>query len=175
VPSKIAVWIVWLLILSGCSGGLPDEISNTGYVGTWQRGSDFVQSTFSIVEIDGSYAVRWEKRSADGKAHVDCDWQGRCEEFVDGSRTSEYAFRVWVDEESGRLRVGCRGRVYGATPAEFDYVDELILRDDGHTLRFQRVADAIRPFDPERPPRRDYGKISDYVRDPPEGWKPPDG
>jgi hypothetical protein len=172
---KTVSWLGCLLILSGCAGGLPDEVSDTGYTGTWQRGSDRAKSTFSIVEIDGEYLLRWDKRSDDGKVQVDCDWQGRCEESVEGEKTSEYRLRAWIDEGSGLLRMAFQGEVYRPTPAEFDHVDELRLRDDGLTLRFRRIEDRIRAFDPQRPPVRDYRKISDHVADPPEGWSPPSG
>ena len=109
--SRRCVALGALLLFVGCAAELPDTVSDTGYEGTWQRGSDFVKSTFAIVEVQGEHRLRWDKRSADGKAVVTCDWDGRCEEFVDGEKTSDYLFRTWIDEDSGRLRVACKGEV----------------------------------------------------------------
>ena len=98
-----------LVAVVGC-GGLPDGVSDTGYQGTWQRGNDRVKSTISIVEVDGEYLFRWAKTSVDGKARVQCEWEGTCAESFDGEKITDFKFRTWVDEESGLLRVECRGQ-----------------------------------------------------------------
>jgi len=171
--SRFHLLCVAMLLAAACGGGLPEVVTDTGYEGTWQRGNERVQSTFSIVEIEGEYRVRWGKTSDDGKLRVTCDWDGRCEEFVDGEKTSDYLYRAWLDESSGRLRLACRGTVVQPTPLEIDWVDELKLRDEGRVLRFIRIEDRVYRFDPARPPRRDYDKLSDFVADPPPGWTPP--
>ena len=58
-----------------------------------------MQSTVAIVEVEGRYLFRWGVTSADGKWQVKCSWEGQCEEFVDGEKTSDYAIRTWIEEE----------------------------------------------------------------------------
>lgn len=171
--SRILTATVLVACLSGCGGGLPDEVSRNGYQGTWQRGNERVQSTFSIVRVGEEYRFRWGVTSDDGKWRVRCNWEGVCEEFVDGEKTSDYRFRTWVDEPTGYLRVRCDGKVHRPDPLEVHYVNELILDTTGLQLRAQTIEDVSSTVDPARPPRRDYRKVSDYVRDPPEGWVPP--
>jgi hypothetical protein len=163
------------LVVAGCGGGLPDVVSDTGYQGTWQRGNERVKSTISIVEVRGEYLFRWSKTSADGKVKVNCTWDGPCQEFVDGEKTSDYTFRAWKDPESGHLRVECHGKVYRPTPLDVYYVDELIARKgkNGLVLRSHTIEDAHGTYEIGSGPRRDFTKVSDYVAEPPEGWSPP--
>jgi hypothetical protein len=172
--SKAGILGCLMLAAIGC-GGLPEEVSDTGYQGTWQRGNDRVKSTISIVEVDGEYLFRWAKTSVDGKSVVKCDWEGTCAEYFDGEKTADLEFRPWVDEESGRLRVECRGRTHGPEPSEFFYIEELVLRKKGLAIRSWTLEDSNGTYTGGRGPRRNLAKISDYVLDPPPGWTPPTG
>jgi hypothetical protein len=163
------------LVACGGGGGLPDVVSDTGYQGTWRRGTERLQSTIAIVEVDGRYRFRWNKTTADGTWTVNCDWEGRCEEFVDGEKTSDYVFRVWVAEETGHLRVECTGTVHRPTAREVYSVEELIPRKQGLVLRAHTIGDAGSTYEVGAGPRRDFAKISDHVLEPPEGWSPPAG
>jgi len=164
------------LVAVGCGGGgLPDVISDTGYQGTWQRGNERVKSTIAIVEVDGEHLFRWNITSADGKWNVKCSWEGVCEEFVDGEKTSDYAFRAWMDDESGYLRVECNGQVHRPSSLEIHYIDELIPRKQGLVLRSHTIEDTEGTYEVGSGPRRDFTKISDHVAEPPGGWSPPSG
>jgi len=163
-----------LLAVAGC-GGLPEEVSDTGYQGTWQRGNDRVKSTISIVQLDGEYLFHWAKTSADGKSVVKCDWEGSCAEYFDGEKTSDFKFRIWVDEESGLLRVECRGQLLQPEPSEFFYIEELVVKNEGLLLRSRTIEDVNGSYEGKNGPRRDLTKISDHVLDPPQGWTPPTG
>jgi hypothetical protein len=164
------------LVAMGCGGGgLPDVVTDTGYQGTWQRGNERVKSTIAIVEVEGEYLFRWSVNSADGKWKVTCDWNGRCEEIIDGEKASEYAFRTWTDEESGQLRVECNGNIYGPPPVEVHYIDVLVPRKNGTVLRSHTIEDVNGTYEVGGGPRRDFTKISDHVAEPPEGWSPPSG
>lgn len=161
------------LAAMGCGGGLPHVVSDTGYQGTWQRGNERVKSTISIVEVDGEYRFRWSKTSADGKVKVSCTWEGLCEEFVDGEKTSDYTFRTWMDAESGHLRVECNGEVYRPTPAKIHYIDELVLRKKGLVLRSHTIEDAGGTYEVGSGSLVTFTKVSDHVAEPPAGWSPP--
>ena len=163
-----------LLAAVGC-GGLPDEVSDTGYQGTWQRGNDRVKSTISIVEVDGEYMFRWTKTSVDGKSRATCDWEGTCAEYFDGEKASDSVFRTWVDEESGLLRVECRGQTYQPETSELFYIDELKLIKKGLAVRSRTIEDLNGRYEGSKRPLRDFTKISDHVLDPPPGWTPPSG
>ncbi len=163
-----------LLLAMACKGGgLPPEVSDTGYEGTWQRGGDQVKSTLAIARVGDEFLFRWSISSTDGLREVRCGWDGRCKEFVDGEQTSTYAFRTWIDESSGRLRVECKGKVERPTPLEIHYIDELVLKKEGLLLRSFTIEDHERSYEPGQGPRRNFGKISDAIEDPPAGWTPP--
>ena len=144
-------------------------VSDTGYTGTWERGSKIQRSTLAIVEWNGEYLVRKTLDTADGRHTIRCDWDGHCDEFVEGEKTSEYTFRSWVDPKSNRLRIECHGTVTKPTPLELHYVDELLLRDDGLTIRARTLEEQGREYT-KGSPKRDYRKISNSVSDPPAGW-----
>jgi len=166
-----------LLLGVGCGGGGAVTTTDTGYEGTWGRGSDRVVSRISIVKIDGEYKYRVGLTSEDGKRVIRCDWDGDCEEFIDGEKTSEYKFTIWFDEPSDRLRVECVGEVFRPTPATVHDIDELVVKANGLKLRrraIQRGEKSYKKGDYPRP-HLDYAKISDQVTDPPPGWEQPNG
>jgi hypothetical protein len=160
-----------VLVLPGCGGGA-DRVSDTGYEGTWQRGNERVTSTLAIVRHEGEYLVRWTKTSADGTVKLNCDWQGQCAEFVEGEKTSEYAFRAWVDEERGNLRLECKGRVHEPLPLDVHFIDELVVRKKGLLLRSHTLMDENGTYEFKKGPKRELRKVSDDVLDPPQGWRP---
>ena len=140
-----------------------------------QRGKDRGKSTISFVVVDGEYLFRWAKTSVEGKARVQCDWEGTCAESFDGEKITDFKFRTWVDEESGLLRVECRGQTVAPEASEFFYIDELVVRKNGLALRSWTIEDSSGTHERGKGPRRDLAKISDHVLDPPPGWTPPSG
>ena len=158
-----------LLTLATLACDVHQPVSNTGYTGTWERGSERTRSRLAIVEWNGQYLVRKSVNSADGRHTVRCEWSGHCEEFVDGEKTSEYTFRSWVDPKSKRLWIECHGTITKPAPLELHYVDELLLKDDGLRIRARTVEEQGRKHTRARP-KRDYRKISNSVSDPPAGW-----
>ena len=135
-----------LALATSACGGLSDVVSDTGYQGTWQRGNERVQSTVSIVEVDGKHLFRWEKTSEDGRVKVRCGWQGPCEEFVDGEKVSDFTIRPWIDEETQRLRVECNGTTH-SPEVVIHYVDELVVMNNGLTLRSHTIEDTHGTYD----------------------------
>lgn len=160
---------VLMLCVPGCG---PDPVSDTGYTGTWVRGNDRLKSTLAIVERQGEYRVRRSLRSADGSHELRCDWDGKCEEFVDGEKTSDYTLRPSVDAETKRLRLEVRASIFKPTVLELHYVDEFLLKDEGLRLRARTIEKQGQPIRKKDGPvsKRDYRKVSNRVTDPPDGW-----
>ena len=176
--SRILVIGCAVLIASACGGGgnsLPDEVSDTGYEGTWQRGNERVQSTLAIVKVEGKYLLRHSLNSADNHTRVECDWEGSCEQFIDGEKTGYYMFRTWIDDSSGKLRVEVTGRLEGPTPVDIHYVDQLVLGKEGRLLRAYALEYNDKTYEFKQGPLRNFPKISDHVLDPPKGWSPSSG
>jgi hypothetical protein len=170
-----------ILTLVGCGlfliacRGLPDRVTNTGYEGTWQRGNERVRSRLAIVKHNGEYLVRPDKTSADGTVKMKCDWDGKCEEFVEGEKTSDLTFRAWIAEERGYLRIECKGQVYAPSQLDIHYIHELKVRKQGTNLRSWTILDQNGEYAFREGAQRNLTKICDYVRDPPEGWRPQSG
>jgi hypothetical protein len=162
------------IVLCGC-GGLPDVVTDTGYQGTWRRGNERTQSELAIVEHEGEYRMRLSRTTSDRQTNIRCDWSGNCEEFVEGMKTSEYKFRVWIDEERGNLRLECKGQVFEPAPLDVHYIHELVVMPKGHVLKSYTVLDADGTYEFKKGPRRRLHKVSDHVTDPPDGWSPPAG
>jgi hypothetical protein len=163
----------FLALAVACGGGtLPDRVSDTGYEGTWERGNERIKTQLAFIKVDDGYRVRFDKRSADGRVRVQCDWEGSCVEFVDGEQTSTYRFRVWIDEETTLLRLECRGRVEKPTATDIYYLDQLQVRKQGLLLRAFTLEDNNGTYPYKEGPRFDLHKVSDHVPDPPDGWSP---
>lgn len=151
--------------LAACTSKLHD----TGYVGTWTHGNEQVRSTVAIVRSGEGYLFRWGKESADGRLKVRCDWQGGCEEFVDGEKVTTYQFRSWLDEASGLLRVECHSRGAKADAIEQHYVDQLMVDKDGMRLVARTIERQGQVFEGKTGSVYTYTKVSDGVVDPPAG------
>ena len=164
--------LVLLLAWGGCAK--TPVVSDTGYSGTWERGTEVVKSRLAIVELGGAYHVRWTRLSADGRWKTLCDWNGRCEEFVDDEKTSDYTFKAWVDPDSQLLRVECTGFVQKPNEAHFHWIDELLVKDDGRRLVARTLEEQGRVYEGTKP-KRNFKKVSNDVEDPPPGWSPPRG
>jgi hypothetical protein len=153
------------LVAAGCSG--EPEISNTGYVGMWKRGSDELQSTISIVRNGDGYLFRWNLASADNRRKVDCDWSGYCKEFSDGELTAEHWFEAVVNPDNDRIVLTGRARFRGENQREDRFVEELRVRKEGAQLRVVRFEFNDTVYEGDARPRWIFYKISDEVLDPP--------
>jgi hypothetical protein len=154
------------LVLTACG----PRISDTGYTGTWSREGSDVVTTISIANVDGEYLFRWGRETLDGVVQVRCDWDGLCEENVDGEPVATYQMHAWIDDESGLLRVECRGRRIDREGGEVEvhYLDELVVRNDGKRLVSRVRGRNGEIFEGLGHGRRVFEKISDSVVDPPE-------
>jgi hypothetical protein len=162
------LWLGGALSLVLAATGCDREpvVTDTGYVGTWARGTGRARSMIAIrrAGADG-YAFRWGVSTPDDKWRVTCRWDGSCEEFVDGRRTSTYRFRTFVDPGTGRLRVTCTGTVTHPKPLAVHYVDELVVEPGGRVLWSYTVARGDQRFEGEARPKRSFEKVADAVAD----------
>ncbi len=120
---RSAAFFAVLGVVTHCS--LSEPVSNTGYIGTWARGSR-VRSVVSIYpKPQQGYHFQLLVDSSDGSRQLRCDWAGECEEFVYGKKTRRYRFRTRLDPQTGQLLA--EYDVYRARTGEHleHYVDAL--------------------------------------------------
>ena len=153
------------LIASSC--GLPPMISDTGYKGTWHRGNDRHVSIVAITQIDGRWFFRWSKRSFDGKLAIRCDWEGRCEERLNGALVATYAITPRFEPASGRLFTDTVEVRKVPEERTVRYADLLEVADHGMTLRNFTVDRDGRSFEGGERPMRSFEKVADGVAEPP--------
>jgi hypothetical protein len=139
------------------------KVSDTGYVGTWARGSTYNTSTIAIHHGKDGYRFRWKVDSADGRWRVRCNWDGRCEEHVDGAKAAEYVFVTRQDPATGHLLVECTGKVSRPKPAEIHYLDELVVSPDGKELWSYSLERGGQRFQGDARPKRAFRKVANEV------------
>jgi len=154
------------ILLTGCGQG-DSGPTDTGYSGSWYRETSTVESSLYLWKDGDRYRVKLARVSRDGKARIDCNWDGVCEEFVDGEKTSDYRFRVWLDDRSGHLMLHCTGEITLPKPLSIDYTHELVLEDGGLALRSYTRESQGQSYTLETAGNRLLRKISDQVPDPP--------
>ncbi len=159
--------VLALLLTLGCSEAL--TLSDTGYTGTWSRGNERVKSIIAIARVGDEYRFRWSKASEDGKYAVRCDWDGRCEELLEGRKIAEHTFRTWTDPESRHMMIEAHEKRFQPDPIEIHYVDELVVEPDGRTLKSYTIERDGEKFEPGEGPNRTFTKVADAVASPPPG------
>ena len=159
--------LLTVLMLSSC--GLPPMISDTGYRGTWSRGNDRNVSIVAIAEVDGRWFFRWTKRSFDRKFTILCDWEGRCEERLNGNLLATYAITTRYDVSSGVLSTDTIEERMVPDKQTFRYTDVMEVKDNGRTLWNYTVDRDGQHYDGAARPMRSFTKISNSVADPPRG------
>ena len=163
--------VLAMLTAPGCMPDLPPMISDTGYEGTWSRGNARGNSIVAIHRQGDRYLFRWTKVTygpgGERKLDVHCDWDGRCTEVLNGETLATYAFRTWTDEATGRLMVeGIEERL---SPERFTnrFVDELVLEDEGRTLRRYTLERMGQTFSGVGRPMATFEKVANGIADPP--------
>ncbi len=154
-----------LALLSSC--GLPPMISDTGYRGTWRRGNDRNASIVAIAEIDGRWFFRWTKRSFDRKFTVLCDWEGRCEERLNGELLATYAINTRFDASSGVLSTDTIEERRIPDKMTLRYTDVMEVKDTGRTLWNYTTERDGQQFVGAARPMRSFTKVANSVADPP--------
>ncbi len=159
--------LLTLAMLSSC--GLPPMISDIVYRGTWSRGNDRNVSIVAIAEIDGRWFFRWTKRSFDRKFSILCDWEGRCEERLNGNLLATYAITTRYDEPSGVLSTDTVEERVIPDKQTFRYTDVMEVKDNGRTLWNYTTERDGQHYEGLARPMRSFTKIADSVADPPRG------
>jgi hypothetical protein len=149
----------------GCT--IKPQRTDTGYTGTWSRGTEYARRIVTIAKQGDRYLFRPGVRSQDGQWQWRCEWEGRCQEKIDGEITSEYTFRTWIDPETGHLMVECTGKVWKPTEVAMHYVDELVLEPGGTKLAAYTNERDGRRFEGDHRPKFVFTKVADTVGDPP--------
>lgn len=160
--------LVVLVFVTGCIEGPDTAPTDTGYVGTWSRGNERAQSIVSIVREGEDYRFRWKVISENGGWYVNCDWDGRCEEFAeDGVKISDLQFRPYVHPDTGHLMVEVTQQVHVDPPRDVHYIDELVVEPGGQSMWSYTVERNGETYEGEFRPKRKLDKISDSVAAPP--------
>jgi hypothetical protein len=156
-----------VVLLSSC--GLPPMISDTGYRGTWSRGNDRNLSIVAIAEVDGRWYFRWTKRSFDRKFAVLCDWEGRCEERLNGALIATYAIKTTYDAANGTLGTETVEERLVPDKQIFRYTDVMAVTENGRTLWNYTVDRDGQVYKGNARPMRSFSKVANSVADPPRG------
>jgi hypothetical protein len=157
--------IVVAVALSGCSRA--PRISDTGYVGTWARGTERSRSTIAIVKDGNEYRFRWTAATDDGTWKVTCGWDGNCKEFAKDQQVASYVIEIRLDPETSRLRVKNTRIGTPKSPENNMDVDELVVEKGGKVLRSYVIQRNDQHFEPGKGSTRYFDKVSDEVDDPP--------
>jgi len=157
-----------VLVVLGCAIGCSEPRSDTGYTGTWVLRTDRIESRIAIVpREDGGYRFRLSQTTADGKSKIRCDWNGDCEQHVEGVLAARFRFVPKVDPATGLLRVRCEGGPDGPESPTIVYENELVVADGGLELESYTIERAGQSFEGDARPWRLLSKFSDRVEDPP--------
>lgn len=159
--------VLSLACLAASCGGEP-VVSDTGYTGTWTRGTDRARSTVSIVPDGDGYRFRVEISTDDDSRTMTCDWDGRCEEVVGGRPVADHRFTTSVDPDSGHLIVACEVRRADDGEVLDRFVDELVVESGGRVLQVYTIERKGEPLKRGFGGKRTFEKISDEVASPPE-------
>ena len=158
-----------LLAAASVACSLPPMISDTGYRGTWSRGNVRNVSIVEITELGGRWWFRWTKRSFDGKYMILCDWDGRCEERLNGKLAATYRITTALDAASGRLGTETVEERLIPEKQTFRYADVMEVRGEGRTLWNYTIDRDGKHYEGAERPQRSFTKVANGIADPPPG------
>lgn len=165
-----AALIAALSSLPGC--GLPPMVSDTGLRGTWSRGNARNVSIVAITEVGGRWYFRWTKRSVDGKLSVLCDWDGRCDERLNGKQVATYEIATTYDAATGTLSTRTVERRTIPEEHTYQYTDVMEVTDSGRTLFNYTTERDGQVYEGKDGPQRSFSKVSNGIADPPRPGRP---
>jgi hypothetical protein len=166
VRSRLIVAVVCAWLTVACH--TEPVVSNTGYAGTWTRGSDRARSTVSIWPDGDGYRFRVGMTTDNDSRTIECDWNGNCAEVVDGQRTRDYRFTPRVDAETGHLIVECEVRATEDGSLSEHFVDEVVVAPDGLAIDVFTIEQDGVTYERGAGGKRTFRKISNEVASPPE-------
>jgi len=118
-----------MTVLCGCG----PEISDIGYVGTWQRPLGEAYSRIGIWEgEDGEFHFAFRKEA--GEVSVRCHEEDLCSEYYEGQHIYDWGFDASMHEESGQLVVRVDGVPRDGRSTPLTYTDRIELRPGGLEL-----------------------------------------
>ncbi len=159
-----------ILLLGACD--LPPMVSDTGLRGTWVRRAGEGLSIVSITEIDGRWYVRSTRRSPDGTQSTRCEWDGRCQETLDGKLAATSTVTTTYDPDTATLTTDiAEERIYPSKKT-IHLREDLLVDDHGRTLRIFTVDRGGQRFEHKGGPQRWLTKVADSVPDPPRSQRP---
>ena len=160
------------MIVVGTAGlvaacGVPPMRSDTGYLGTWSRGNERSVSIVAITRVEDRWLFRWTKRTFDGKFAILCDWDGHCEEKLNGRLVATYAIATRYDAATRKLYTDTVEERSIPEHQTFRYTDVMEVKDDGQTLWNYTVERDGRHFEGTERPQRSFAKVADGIAEPP--------
>ena len=131
--------------------------TDTGFVGTWQR-LDEPTSTIAIRRSATGHVFAW--RLDKGDRRVDDEGEGRCTEYLDGAKVSEYVFRVEAEEGSSHLLLRIEATAFGPEGEDLTATDRLEVRPGGLELWAYTITSNGETLETPIGPYK-YSKVSD--------------
>jgi hypothetical protein len=126
----------------------------------------------AITESEGRWYYRWTKRSFDGKETVLCDWEGHCEERINGKVAATFTITTRYDAGSNTLSIEtAEDRVFPVKRSHH-YGEVMEVADAGRTLRNYTTDQDGQHFEGGARPSRSFLKVADSVADPPRPKRP---
>jgi hypothetical protein len=155
------------MVLAATACRFAPMVTDSGYKGTWSRGNDRNVSIVAITQVGGAWKFRWTKRSFDGKLTILCDWDGRCEERLNGKLVAQYVISLRFDTADGKLYTDTVEDRVIPDKQTFRYTDVMEVENGGRTLWNYTVDRDGQHYDGLARPRRSFTKVADCVADPP--------
>ncbi len=119
-------------ILAACS---PEgRVSDTGFIGKWQRQIGNSESTFALWQEGDGYGFCWTQPPSELGREVLCVATGHSEERVRGQKVYEYRFEVRPEQGSDHLLVSVQGTPINPLSTPIQWVDRLVLQPGGLEL-----------------------------------------
>ena len=162
---RIAALHLAVTTLAACN--LPPMTSDTGYRGTWSRGNERNVSIVAITSVNGNWRFRWTKRSFDRKFTILCDWDGRCEERLNGTLDATYAITTRFEPVTGKLYTDTVENRLVPVKQTFRYTDVMEVADAGLTLWNYTIDRDGDHYEGGARPVRTFSKVADSIADPP--------
>ena len=151
---QFATLLVVSCVLQGCA----DEITDTGFVGTWKRELAGGYTMLAIDKTENDYRVRWSK--IDKLETTSCDDAGICETYLGDRKVYEWRIRAFSRPPSEDLFVELVGIPLDEATAGVRYTDRLVLERGGLELLSYPAGEDGDTREPALKPLR-FKKISD--------------
>lgn len=144
------------IFASGCG---PEPVSDTGYVGTWERVAG-PASRISLRREGDGYSFRWSLKHGDRAVRCEDRASAVCGEYNKGDKIYEWSFRVRQPEGSKELLIERDGKPVEGRGTPLHEVDRLELQPGGLELTATTIERNHEPLQAASTPYR-FRKVSD--------------